>query len=165
MRAQPRTTEDRAFQLLGLGWAGVKSSSEVATRAVRGLLGQQRSDGGWAQLPTLGSDSYATGQALVALNEAGALPVTDPAYHRGVEFLLKTQLEDGSWFVRSRAIPAQPYFEGGFPHGRDQFISAAATNWASMALALIIELKQTKSPIAASPVQFFAPGSETAGPR
>jgi ankyrin repeat protein len=136
MRAQPQTTEDRAFQLLGLGWAGVKSSSEVTRRAVRGLLGQQRSDGGWAQLPTLGSDSYATGQALVALNQAGALPVTDLAYRRGVEFLLKTQLEDGSWYVRSRAIPAQPYFEGGFPHGRDQFISAAATNWASMALTL-----------------------------
>jgi len=36
--------------------------------------------------------------------------------------------------VRSRAIPFQPYFEGGFPHGPDQWISAAATNWAVMAL-------------------------------
>lgn len=25
---------------------------------------------------------------------------------------------------------------GGFPHGNDQWISAAATNWAAMALAL-----------------------------
>jgi hypothetical protein len=53
-----------------------------------------------------------------------------------VAFLLRTQLEDGSWFVRSRAIPVQPYFDSGFPHGRDQFISAAATNWATMALML-----------------------------
>jgi hypothetical protein len=36
--------------------------------------------------------------------------------------------------VRSRAIPIQPYFESGFPHGRDQFISAAAANWATTAL-------------------------------
>jgi hypothetical protein len=30
----------------------------------------------------------------------------------------------------------QPYFDGTFPHGADQFISAAASNWATMALAL-----------------------------
>ena len=29
----------------------------------------------------------------------------------------------------------QPYFETGFPHGRSQFISAAATSWAVVALA------------------------------
>jgi hypothetical protein len=28
----------------------------------------------------------------------------------------------------------QPYFESGFPHGRSQFISCAATCWATMAL-------------------------------
>jgi hypothetical protein len=55
-------------------------------------------------------------------------------YQRGVRFLLNTQLEDGSWYVRSRAIPIQPYFDSEFPHGKDQFISAAATNWATMAL-------------------------------
>jgi hypothetical protein len=33
-------------------------------------------------------------------------------------------------------VPIQPYFESGFPHGRNQFISAAGTNWAAMALAL-----------------------------
>jgi hypothetical protein len=53
-----------------------------------------------------------------------------------VRFLLGTQLEDGSWYVRTRAIPVQPYFDSEFPHGQDQFISAAATNWATMALAL-----------------------------
>jgi hypothetical protein len=29
----------------------------------------------------------------------------------------------------------QPYFEAGFPHGRNQFISAAATSWAAIGLA------------------------------
>jgi squalene cyclase len=60
--------------------------------------------------------------------------VTSPIYKRGVDFLLKTQYADGSWFVRSRAVPLQPHFESGFPHRRDQFISAAATNWATQAL-------------------------------
>jgi len=56
------------------------------------------------------------------------------AYKRGVQFLLNTQLEDGSWYVKTRSIPIMPYFESDFPHGRDQFISAAATNWATLAL-------------------------------
>jgi glycogen debranching enzyme len=62
------------------------------------------------------------------------LKISDSAYKRAAQFLIGTQLEDGSWYVRSRSIAFQPYFESGFPHGRDQFISAAATNWAAMAL-------------------------------
>jgi ankyrin repeat protein len=135
--AQPRSTEERAFQLLGLGWA--KASAGTIQKAARALLAEQRPDGGWSQIPTLTSDAYATGQALFALEQSGAIPVSDPAYARGVQFLLKTQLEDGSWYVSTRALPIQPYFESGFPHGRDQFISAAASNWAAMALALAVK--------------------------
>ena len=95
----------------------------------------QRSDGGWAQLASLRSDAYATGEALAALREAG-LATTDPVYQRGVRFLLTTQLEDGSWYVRKRTHATQAFFDSGFPHGVDQYISAAATNWAALALAL-----------------------------
>jgi ankyrin repeat protein len=130
--ARPSTTADRAFQLLGLKWAG--DDEDTLQNAVLALLGEQRADGGWGQLSSMASDAYATGQALVALNESGNVAVTDSACKRGVEYLLSTQLEDGSWCVRSRAIPFQPYFESGFPHGHDQWISAAATNWATMAL-------------------------------
>jgi ankyrin repeat protein len=131
-QAQPKTTEDRVFQLLGLGWTG--RNKEAARKAARELMAQQRPDGGWAQLPTLTSDAYATGQALTALAEGGGLSVIDPVYQRGVRFLLSTQLEDGSWYVGTRALPVQPYFDSEFPHQRDQFVSAAATNWATMAL-------------------------------
>jgi len=108
-----------------------KASIDSAARA---LLKEQHNDGGWAQLPTLDSDAYATGQALYALVESGAMTSNDPAYQRGVDFLLKRQLSDGSWFVRTRAIPIQPLFDAGFPHGPDAFISAAGTNWAALAL-------------------------------
>jgi ankyrin repeat protein len=131
-QAEARTMEDHAFRLLGLVWTHQSKTS--IGRAVQTLKSLQRADGGWSQLPTLGSDSYATGQALVALHEAG-VSVNDAGYRRGVQFLLATQLEDGSWYVRSRAIAVQPHFDSGFPHGADQFISAAATNWATMALA------------------------------
>jgi N-acyl-D-amino-acid deacylase len=81
------------------------------------------------------SDAYATGQALAALRESGVVDPGDQAVGRGVAYLLRTQLEDGSWLVKSRAVPIQAYFESGFPHGADQWISAAATAWAVRALA------------------------------
>jgi hypothetical protein len=131
--AKGEVTEERAFRLLGLGWA---EAGEGALRvAARDLLALQRSDGGWSQEPSLESDSYATGEALTALLESGMAAADDPAVRRGVAFLLRTQLHDGSWLVRSRAVPIQAYFESGFPHGIDQWVSAAGTAWAVRALA------------------------------
>ena len=130
--AQPQSTEDRAFQLLGLTWA--QGNKDAIHKAARALLAEQRADGGWAQIPTLASDAYATGQALVALKDSGMLGVADPAYQRGAHSLLNTQFEDGSWYVRSRSLAIMPFFESDFPYGRNQWISAAATNWAAMAL-------------------------------
>ena len=131
-----QSTEGRAFKLLGLHWSNA-GGVEIQNGA-KAILAEQRADGGWSQLPTLPSDAYATGQALVALAQSGALTPTDAAYKRGVQFLLKTQLADGSWFVRSRALPIQPHFESDFPYGKDQFISAAGTNWAAMALTYAV---------------------------
>lgn len=136
VNAIPKNTEDAAFQLLGMGWAEASQSDRDKSKSR--LLALQRPDGGWGQLTGLASDSYATGQVLVALHQAGGLPTTHPAYQRGIDFLLKSQREDGSWFVATRSIPLQPYFESGFPHGRAQFISCAATCWATMALALTV---------------------------
>jgi len=134
--ARPVTTEDRAFQLLGLTWTAEKPGQKTQSMLAAGaaLIALQGSDGGWAQLPTLASDAYATGQVLMALKTAGILSSNQAVYQRGVQFLLRTQSTNGAWYVRSRAIPLQPYFDSGFPYGPDQFISAAATNWAVMAL-------------------------------
>ena len=132
--ATPQTTEDRVMQLLGLAWS--KGRKEDLKKFAQALVTLQQQDGGWAQLPALGSDAYATGQALVALQNSGQLDVSDAIYQRAVSFLLRTQEVDGSWRVRSRAFPFQPYKESGFPHGRDQWISAAGTSWAVMALSL-----------------------------
>ena len=132
-RAVPGDTQDQTFKLLALVWSGA-SAREVA-REVERLRALQRSDGGWGQLPTMASDAYATGQALYALH-IGGLAASSEVYQKGTAYLLRTQLEDGSWFVRSRAFAFQPYFDAGFPHGTDQFISAAATSWAAIALSL-----------------------------
>jgi len=136
-KAKPATTQDRAFHLLGLAWAG--ASPAIAKDAARALSARQRADGGWNQLPGMASDAYATGQVLYALNVAGRMAVTDPVYQKGVDYLLRTQAADGSWHVKSRSIWFQPYFESGFPYGQDQFISTAGTAWASLALTLAVE--------------------------
>ena len=133
-KAQARCTEEKAFRVLGLAWADILT--DVSKRAASDLRGDQRPDGGWAELPTLDTDAYSTGEALYALHVGAGLQVTDPVYERGVKYLLNTQHEDGSWFVESRAIPIQVYFESGFPHGVHQWISAAGTAWAALALTL-----------------------------
>ncbi|MFN0123406.1 MAG: hypothetical protein ACKV2V_23125 [Blastocatellia bacterium] len=137
-KATPQTNEDRAFQLFGLHWSGADQATKQ--KAATQLLALQRGDGGWAQLPTMTSDAFATGQSLVALHRAGGLPATDPAYQRGVQYLLGTWQPDGTWHVQSRSFPFQKQFESGFPYGKDQWISAAATSWAVMALTLTIDL-------------------------
>ena len=75
----------------------------------------------------------------MALHQGASIPTGDIAYQNGSKFLLKTQLADGSWHVKTRAMGFQPYFESGFPHGHDQWISAAGSSWAAMALALTLE--------------------------
>lgn len=126
---EPRTTEDRAMQLLGMIWAGHKAPSN----RLQQLISKQRSDGGWAQTDNLAPDAYATGQALWALREAG-VSATDLVYRRGVDFLLRTQQDDGTWHVVTRALGFQPYFQSGFPYDHDQWISQAGTAMAAIAL-------------------------------
>jgi hypothetical protein len=83
------------------------------------------------------ADAYATGQALYALHTAG-ISHSAKAFTNGRDYLLRTQLADGTWYVRSRSFGFQPYLETGFPHGKDQFIAAAATAWAALSLGLTL---------------------------
>jgi len=131
--SKPRTHYDLAWRLQGLVWGG--KSKDALLKARRDLLAVQRSDGGWSDIASMESSAYTTGLAMIALQSSG-LPVSDPAYQRGVQYLLSTQLEDGSWHVRTRAAGFQPYFDNGFPHGVDQWISAAGTGLATIALTL-----------------------------
>ena len=144
LKAEPKDTEDRVFHLRSLQIVDAKA--EAVTAAKDQLLKLQRDDGGWSQLPDLESDAYATGSVLVALQESGGLPTSDAAYQRGLQFLLKSQLADGSWHVKSRSKPFQPYFESGYPHEKDQFISIAAAGWATTALLLALPEVAAKEP-------------------
>jgi hypothetical protein len=132
--AEPRTTEDRTMQLLGIAWAGHKAP----TSRIQQLISKQRPDGGWAQTDNLAPDAYATGEALWALHESGVAP-SDPVFRRGADFLLRTQQQAGEWHVVTRALAFQPYFQSGFPHDHDQWISQAGTAMATIALTFAAE--------------------------
>ncbi len=132
LRIKPEHTEDKVFQLRALAHLG--ENDVMLALYAADLIMDQRKDGGWAQKSSMESDPYATATALVALNQAG-VEVTDTVYQRGIDYLLKNQQKDGSWHVKTRSRPIQRYFESGFPHGRDQFISIAATCWSTAALA------------------------------
>ncbi len=134
---QPHATEERAYQLLGAHWAG---AGEAALRKLAAaLMAGQQDDGGWNSIEGRSSDAYSTGEALVALHDAGGVAITDPAWRRGIEWLVRTQAADGSWHVASRLHPpapvSPPYFETGYPYGHDQFISAMGGSFAVIALA------------------------------
>jgi len=134
LKAEPKDTEDRVFRLWALHYAGVEEGQVRA--AARALRETQREDGGWGQKEDMATDAYATGSALAALREVGGAAAADAAWRKGIAYLLKTQREDGTWLVKTRSKPIQKYFESGFPHGTDQFISISATGWAVAALAL-----------------------------
>ncbi len=132
--ANAADTEDQVFRLRLAH--ELKLPSDKVDRFVQKLLSEQGADGAWVQKPGMKPDAYATGSVLVALHEAGGLSHEHSAWLLGLGYLLRTQKLDGSWHVVSRAKPLQEYFESGFPHGKDQFISAFATGWATEALLM-----------------------------
>jgi ankyrin repeat protein len=130
LRAQPANgVEEQAMRLIGLA-----ATQSPIDDAVNELLASQRRDGAWSQLPNMVPDAYATGLALYALHTAADMKPSAPPYQRGVAWLLQSQFPDGSWHVQTHAHPLQPYFESGFPYGHHQWIAAAGTSWASLAL-------------------------------
>jgi squalene-hopene/tetraprenyl-beta-curcumene cyclase len=67
------------------------------------LRNAQNEDGGWSQIEFANSDAYATGQALYALAESGAMK-DDAAIRSAQSFLAKSQGPNGAWTMTSRAI-------------------------------------------------------------
>ena len=137
MNAKPTTTDDYSMRLLGLQRSGAPRN--YLLEAGKALMVRQRADGGWGGNPNLASDAFATSEALCAMLDSGLLTAKDSDIQRGIQYLLGTREADGSWHVASRAPKFQPYFESGFPYGHDQWISAAATARAVVAISRYLQ--------------------------
>jgi len=132
LASEPKSAEERAMRLMGLVWTDAPRH-RVAI-AVKEIRDRQEAGGGWSQFGRTPPDAYATGLSLYALHVAG-VPPTDKVYRKGVASLLGAQYPDGAWLVKTHSFPVQRYFESGFPFGRHQWISAAGTSWATLAIA------------------------------
>ncbi|MEO6755629.1 MAG: prenyltransferase/squalene oxidase repeat-containing protein [Chthoniobacteraceae bacterium] len=134
-----RDQQDRLWRLWGLHHLGGDDALKQRTREA--ILAAQRDDGGWGEDKGRPSDAYSTGQTLFMLCKTGTAQ-DDSAALRARDYLLRTQLTDGSWLTESHVkTKAQPYFENGDPHGEHQFLSTAATAWATAALAQLLPPK------------------------
>jgi hypothetical protein len=137
LEIKPQDTEDRVFRLRALHL--VDAGDEPLCSAAEELKRAQLDNGGWAQLAEMQGDAYATGTVLAALQQTGEMSSDDAIYRRGLAYLISTQHDDGSWQVATRSVPFQTYFESGYPHGKDQFISIAAASWATMSLCAALD--------------------------
>jgi N-acyl-D-amino-acid deacylase len=133
LETNPEDTEDRVFRLRSLPY--IDADPAIVQQAIDALLAKQDASGGWSQADDMQPDAYATGTVLAALQEVGQLSSEHPAVVSGCRYLIDSQREDGTWHVATRAKPIQEYYESGFPHDVDQFISITATAWATLALA------------------------------
>lgn len=138
-QAPLRHQQDLLWRFWGLHHLGGDEALKASTLAA--ILAEQRDDGGWAETKERQSDAYSTGQTLFMLLKTGTAD-DHPAIVRARDYLLKTQFTDGSWLAESHVEnKAQRYFENGDPHGEHQFLSTAATAWATAALAQLLPAK------------------------
>lgn len=129
--APPDNLQDKALGLLLASRAG-KSRAEMQA-SIDDILVRQGGDGGWSQKPEMASDAFATGQVLYALSLAGYTS-QEPAVQRGIDFLVATQKEDGSWPMTSRAT------SDGSPGSAKLLtpITCASAAWATLGLASLV---------------------------
>jgi len=119
----------------------IQADLEQLQKMISSLKQLQLEDGGWAQTDEMQSDAYATGLIMTALLTVQPELIHEKWYLRGVDYLLEGQNKDGTWLVLTRSKPIQEYFESGFPHGEDQFISISASCWSVIALSKFINAR------------------------
>jgi squalene-hopene/tetraprenyl-beta-curcumene cyclase len=124
-------------------WASGKAPGLLTPSERQTLLAtlqdQQQADGGWnttnmderdrkddSPAPTE-SDGYATGIAILAMEQAG-IPRHDPMLHRGLDWLVTHQQKDGTWNAVSINKKRDPASDPGL------FMQDAATAYAVLAL-------------------------------
>ena len=107
---------------------------ETLQATIDELLALQRADGGWSQtIPELQSDAFATGQTLYVLSLAG-YTAERAEIKRGIDFLVATQIPDGSWPMDSRSTP------DGSPGSSTLLtpINCTASSWATLGLSRLV---------------------------
>lgn len=90
------SSQGLSFKLIGLSEGGGTLADEVLVATRNRLLFNQNLDGGFGPFAGHSSTSYHTGMAIYALRSSGMV-ASERAISRGLQYLLRTQLDDGSW--------------------------------------------------------------------
>ncbi len=100
---EPETTQDKVYKIIALMHYGAPDQKRTAWSVVETLAAEQEPDGGWKEKTAAGGSSpFSTGQVLYAFKQAG-VSIHGPMFRRGVDFLLKHQINDpkdlnnGTW--------------------------------------------------------------------
>jgi len=100
---EPETTQDKIYKVISLMHYGTADQKRTAWSVVETLAAEQQQDGGWKETDAAdGSSPFSTGQVLYAFKQAG-VSIHGPMFRRGVDFLLKQQVDDpndlnnGTW--------------------------------------------------------------------
>jgi hypothetical protein len=132
--------QEKAMKVL-LGIRSGKPRDELQS-TIDELLALQRPDGGWSQtVPQPRSDAFATGQTLYVLALAG-FTAEQPEIKRAIDFLVATQVADGSWTMLSRATP------DGSPGSSKLLtpINCASASWATLGLVRLVPQIKAAAP-------------------
>jgi len=121
-----KSTEWYAVRLLLDLQIGDKDAIESSRKA---LVELQNQDGGFAWLIGDGSDALATGLSLYALRKSRMKP-EEKAVQRAVDFLIKTQKDDGSWAVKGTKEKKKMKIE--------ETASYWGTGWAVLGLSQVL---------------------------
>jgi hypothetical protein len=120
-----QTTQSRAFRLFRDLRDG---NTAAAAEEAHALVSLQEADGGFRQVPGRASDAYATGQTVYFLLLAG-MPGDRPEIVRAIDFLVRSQQQDGSWPMIPRAHPDAT------PSANVGPVIHLGSAWATLALA------------------------------
>lgn len=92
----PLTTQAKVFKIISLA-RFAPDKRDMMWALVDKLASEQQPDGGWKETAAMtGSNAFATGQVLYAYQQAG-VSVLSANFRRGVDYLIKTQVNDASW--------------------------------------------------------------------
>lgn len=130
----PQSIRSLSMRLLFDHRMGDTARKEALTKS---LLSQQKPDGGWSwKISNTDSDPVATGEALYVLGVIGSPSWDTASRQRAIDYVLRSQLEDGSWYQDHKRVSAKirkeprPVVDG--------IYSYLATGWTTMGLLQLL---------------------------
>lgn len=107
--AQPFAVSELAGQIIGLSGAEDNAAIRQRARALSLIAKAKNRSGAWGQFASYRSEPFDTGIVLVALSTVEKTAEIREMISHGRQYLISTQLKDGSWPGTTRPAGTQSY--------------------------------------------------------